>query len=85
MSSPATETQTAVQWLAEHLVESANQRINERIRYRGQAAVDRLYRMHSGPSGICHCGSSSLNHPTIGDHPAADIPIDKAFAVETPA
>ncbi|WP_311245366.1 MULTISPECIES: hypothetical protein [unclassified Microbacterium] len=88
MSAPASvvdEPKTAVRWLTERLVESANARIDRTIERRAQEAIDRLYRMHSGPSGVCQCGSSSFNHPTIDDHAAADIPIDKAWAVETPA
>jgi len=72
---------TALRWLTERLIKSADARIERLIERRGQEAINRLYLMHAGPSGICVCGSSSIEHAIIDDHMPADIPIDKAWAI----
>lgn len=80
-AAPELGETTTVQWLTERLTESAMRRIGRLIERRGQEAIDRLYLMHTGSSGICVCGSSSIEHPIIDDHMPADIPIDKAWAI----
>lgn len=74
----AQQDDTALSWLVSRLTLTANRRIRRLIASRADAAVERLYQMHSVGSGLCHCGALVAGHAVVDDHAPVEVPMDKS-------